>query len=110
MAPKKEYIFGGIGGIICISAIILAIVFGILWGQKRNKLDACLLVSGKCHLCNKCLDDANNIFKSCYNNALYSGSLNDQGRIDAYQTCSSEQLDSVSNCYKDPKGCKSFVT
>jgi hypothetical protein len=37
MAPKKEQVFGGIGGIICISAIILAIVFGILWGEQRDK-------------------------------------------------------------------------
>jgi hypothetical protein len=37
MAPKKEQVFGGIGGIICIAAIVLAIVFGILWGQQRDK-------------------------------------------------------------------------
>jgi hypothetical protein len=37
MAPKNEQMFGGIGGMICIAAIILAIVFGILWGQQRDK-------------------------------------------------------------------------
>jgi hypothetical protein len=41
MAPKKEQVFGGIGGIICISAIILAIVFGILWGEQRDKRKKC---------------------------------------------------------------------
>jgi hypothetical protein len=38
MAPKKEQVFGGIGGIICISAIILAIVFGIYWDRAKNKV------------------------------------------------------------------------
>jgi hypothetical protein len=41
MAPKKEQVFGGIDGIICISAIILAIVFGILWGEQRDKRKSC---------------------------------------------------------------------
>jgi hypothetical protein len=49
MAPKKEYIFGGVDGIICISAIILAIVFGLMWAKCNGKLDACDSGSTECN-------------------------------------------------------------
>jgi hypothetical protein len=111
MAPKKEYIFGGIGGIICISAIVLAIVFGILWGQQRDKRKSCdddliksAVVSGKCLGCLNCLTTSNKIFDACYKNVEYGvdytciNQIDCQQKLDAQNTCVSDQQVRVSEC------------
>jgi hypothetical protein len=59
MAPKKEQVFGGIGGVICIAAIVLAIVFGILWGQQKDKKEKCEEKLTCINLCSLPLADAN---------------------------------------------------
>jgi hypothetical protein len=36
MAMKKQQVAGGFVGILCIAAIVLAIVFGVMWGQCKD--------------------------------------------------------------------------
>jgi hypothetical protein len=72
MAMKKQKVAGGFVGVLCIAAIVLAIVFGIMWGQCKDDKKK---VMGRSCGENNCLN-----IDACKND--YSEGLN-QGCVDS---------------------------
>jgi hypothetical protein len=83
MAPRKQQVAGGFVGILCISAIVLAIVFGIMWGQckdDKKKVKSMTCTQLGCLQPDACVNDyKEGTREGCYNGCM--GGLEGDGWI-----------------------------